>query len=70
MITGEVFDAITASMPGLNISYCGMCRDPSGTISDATPGVDSGLNVRTIVHEYGGGDFLIGDGAVYFSNFK
>ncbi|CAL5220350.1 g2347 [Coccomyxa viridis] len=45
-------------------------RDPSGTISDATPGVDSGLNVRTVVHEYGGGDFLVGDGAVYFSNFK
>ena len=46
------------------------CRDPSGNISDATPGVDSGLNVRTVVHEYGGGDFLVGDGAVYFSNFK
>jgi len=45
-------------------------RDPSGNITDATPGVDSGLNVRTIVHEYGGGDYLVGEGAVYFSNFK
>ncbi|CAK0782907.1 hypothetical protein CVIRNUC_006102 [Coccomyxa viridis] len=45
-------------------------RDPSGDVHDLTPGVDSGLNVRTLVHEYGGGDFLVGEDAVYFANFK
>ena len=45
-------------------------RDSFANISDVTPGVDSGLNVRTLVHEYGGGDFLVGENAVYFSNFK
>ena len=45
-------------------------RDSSGGIHDLTPGVDSGLNVRTLVHEYGGGDFLVGEDAVYFANFK
>ena len=50
--------------------HCCTHRDSSAIISDVTPGVDSGLNVRTLVHEYGGGDFLIGEDAVYFSNFK
>jgi hypothetical protein len=50
--------------------HCCAHRDSSATISDVTPGVDSGLNVRTLVHEYGGGDFLVGEDTVYFSNFK
>jgi sugar lactone lactonase YvrE len=33
---------------------------------DVTP---SGFNVRTMVHEYGGGAYAIHDGIVYFSNF-
>jgi dipeptidyl aminopeptidase/acylaminoacyl peptidase len=33
---------------------------------DVTP---AGFNVRTRVHEYGGGDFLIAGETVYFSNF-
>jgi dipeptidyl aminopeptidase/acylaminoacyl peptidase len=33
---------------------------------DVTP---PGFNVRTTVHEYGGGAYLIHDGTVYFSNF-
>ena len=33
---------------------------------DVTP---SDFNVRTRVHEYGGGDFLVEDGVVWFSNF-
>eukprot|EP01043_Picozoa_sp_COSAG02_P096778 COSAG02_NODE_33034_length_506_cov_1.641278_1_plen_119_part_10 len=42
----------------------------SGEIVDITPaGAD--WNVRTTVHEYGGGEYLLGPGCetVYFSNF-
>jgi dipeptidyl aminopeptidase/acylaminoacyl peptidase len=39
---------------------------PGGQITDLTP---APLNVRTRVHEYGGGAFNILDGALYFSNF-
>jgi dipeptidyl aminopeptidase/acylaminoacyl peptidase len=41
-------------------------RTPDGQITDLTP---APLNVRTRVHEYGGGAFNILDGALYFSNF-
>ncbi len=41
-------------------------RTPDGQITDLTP---PPLNVRTRVHEYGGGAFLVADGTVYFSNF-
>jgi dipeptidyl aminopeptidase/acylaminoacyl peptidase len=41
-------------------------RPAGGVITDNTP---PGYNVRTRVHEYGGGDFLVADGVVYFSNF-
>jgi dipeptidyl aminopeptidase/acylaminoacyl peptidase len=41
-------------------------RTPDGQISDVTP---APFNVRTRVHEYGGGSFLAVGGAVYFSNF-
>jgi dipeptidyl aminopeptidase/acylaminoacyl peptidase len=34
--------------------------------TDVTP---PDFNVRTRVHEYGGGDYLVRDGTVYFSNF-
>ncbi|HEX4942128.1 MAG TPA: S9 family peptidase [Actinomycetota bacterium] len=34
--------------------------------TDVTP---AGFNVRTTVHEYGGGAYLLHDGTVYFSNF-
>jgi len=37
-----------------------------GEIMDVTP---PGYNVRTRVHEYGGGDYLVAEGVVYFSNF-
>ena len=37
-----------------------------GRVSDVTP---PPFNVRTRVHEYGGGAFWVADGAVYFSNF-
>ncbi len=38
----------------------------SGTISDLLP---LPFNARTRVHEYGGGDFTVSDGVIYFSNF-
>ncbi|PYT04744.1 MAG: peptidase [Acidobacteria bacterium] len=45
---------------------CVVCRAPDGRVSDVTP---QGLNARTRVHEYGGGDFAVREGEVYFSNF-
>ena len=41
-------------------------RDREGNIADITP---APYNVRTRVHEYGGGAFLVAEGTVYFSNF-
>jgi dipeptidyl aminopeptidase/acylaminoacyl peptidase len=41
-------------------------RAPDGGTEDVTP---QPLNARTRVHEYGGGDFAVHDGTVYFSNF-
>jgi dipeptidyl aminopeptidase/acylaminoacyl peptidase len=41
-------------------------RAPDGTIHDLTP---AGFNVRTRVHEYGGGSLVIAGGWVIFSNF-
>lgn len=38
-----------------------------GQVSDVTP---SPFNVRTRVHEYGGGAYIVSEGVVYFSNFK
>ncbi|MDE5102107.1 MAG: prolyl oligopeptidase family serine peptidase, partial [Trichodesmium sp. St19_bin2] len=40
---------------------------PDGKTTDITP---SPFNVRTRVHEYGGGAFLVADDTIYFSNFK
>ena len=41
-------------------------RTLDGATSDVTP---AGYNIRTLVHEYGGGAYLVVDGVVYFSNF-
>ncbi len=41
-------------------------RTPEGRTVDATP---AGFDVRTRVHEYGGGAWLVADGAICFSNF-
>jgi dipeptidyl aminopeptidase/acylaminoacyl peptidase len=41
-------------------------RASNGQKTDMTP---APFNVRTRVHEYGGGAYLITDGAIYFSNF-
>ena len=42
-------------------------RSADGNISQVTPGT---FNVRSRVHEYGGGAYLVVEGNVYFSNFK
>jgi dipeptidyl aminopeptidase/acylaminoacyl peptidase len=41
-------------------------RTKDGKTSDITP---SPFNVRTRVHEYGGGSFIVVNGTIYFSNF-
>jgi len=41
-------------------------RGPSGACQDINP---LPTNARTRVHEYGGGDYAVARGAVYFSNF-
>ncbi len=42
-------------------------RDARSLITDITP---PPFNVRTRVHEYGGGDYAVAGGSVYFSNFS
>src|SRR5688572_27784501 len=42
-------------------------RSPSGEIADVTP---PGCNVRTRVHEYGGGAYTVYRGTIFFSNFS
>jgi hypothetical protein len=41
-------------------------RSPDGKTIDVTP---TPFNVRTRVHEYGGGAYVVAEGVVYFSNF-
>ena len=41
-------------------------RDPDGTMQDVVP---AGFNVRTSVHEYGGGAYCVHDGTAFVSNF-
>ncbi len=47
-----------------------LSRSPDGSTRDVTPPFASGFNVRTTVHEYGGGEYCVADGTVYFSNFR
>ena len=42
-------------------------RNSAGAVHDLTP---KGFNARTRVHEYGGGDYTVHRGRVYFSNFS
>ncbi len=42
-------------------------RDASGCTTDVNP---PPFNSRTRVHEYGGGDYVVREGVVYFSNFS
>ncbi|HUQ31468.1 MAG TPA: prolyl oligopeptidase family serine peptidase [Pyrinomonadaceae bacterium] len=51
-------------------SEAGRCvivrRTPDGETADMTP---PPFNVRTRVHEYGGGEYTVAGGTIYFSNF-
>ncbi|MEB3214276.1 MAG: S9 family peptidase [Leptolyngbyaceae bacterium] len=47
--------------------YVVVRRSPDGTTTDITP---PDFNVRTRVHEYGGGAYIVDEGTVYFSNFS
>lgn len=42
-------------------------RGESGAVQDVLP---PDFNARTLVHEYGGGEFTIADGALFFANFS
>ena len=42
-------------------------RSADGRLEDVTP---AAFNVRTRAHEYGGGEYLVSRGVVYFSNFE
>lgn len=55
------------SRPAEGGRYVIVKRTPDGKISDITP---APFYARTTVHEYGGGDFAVSNGTVYFSNFK
>lgn len=44
-------------------------RKPGEEAEQVTPPPDSGINPRTRVHEYGGGETTYGDGVLYFTNF-
>jgi hypothetical protein len=46
------------------------CAQEGADGVQVTPGPDSGLNLRSRVQEYGGGDSLVVDGALYFTNFS
>jgi hypothetical protein len=43
-----------------------VCRNTDGSVTDITP---ASFNVRTRVHEYGGGAFTVNKGTIYFTNF-
>jgi len=78
MITARAisFDEIAASgkdiywvesRPNDGGRYVIMHRAADGTVAECTP---PEFYVRTTVHEYGGGAFMVEDGIIYFSNFK
>src|SRR5712691_6276861 len=53
--------------PKENGRYVLMRQGPMGESVEITP---DDFNVRTTVHEYGGGEYLVHGSVVYFSNFK
>ncbi len=53
------------SRPANKGRYTIVCRDVDGKLQDMTP---PDFNVRTFVHEYGGGAFTVDRGIIYASN--
>ena len=53
------------SRPGEGGRTVVVTLDPAGRATDVTP---TGFNVRSRVHEYGGGAYTVCDGTVFFSN--
>ena len=59
----------TESHPRKGGRYFIYRSDREGAVDSVTPDDANAFNVRTRVHEYGGGAFFVRDGTVYFSNF-
>jgi hypothetical protein len=57
----------TETRPGERGRSALVRRTPDGAVSDVAP---PGFNVRTRVHEYGGGDYVVRDGTAFFSSFE
>jgi dipeptidyl aminopeptidase/acylaminoacyl peptidase len=55
------------SRPSEGGRYVIIRRGPEGSTEELTP---APFNVRTRVHEYGGAAYVVGEGAIYFSNFS
>jgi dipeptidyl aminopeptidase/acylaminoacyl peptidase len=66
ILEGE--DAYWAELrPGEGGRYVVVRLQGDGSLRDMLP---SGVNARTRVHEYGGGSYFAGEGAVYYSDFR
>ncbi len=62
-VDGDALYWIEARPDGRNVIVQHL---PTGEITDVTP---AGYSARSRVHEYGGAEYLVVDGIVYFSNF-
>jgi dipeptidyl aminopeptidase/acylaminoacyl peptidase len=64
LVDGEVYWLAGKPLEGGRVVVVKLSRD--GTTAELTP---APYYVRTRVHEYGGGAYLVADGTVFFSNF-
>ncbi len=79
---GVIVRAPAADAGGTTADARGATDATSGEAADGSPASDvsrtdvtptdvtpADVDVRTLVHEYGGGDFTVGDGTLYFARF-